>query len=439
MIDWRKSSNYKSSTVLEKKSGIEYENENTPTADQRGAKNYPRKPWYRRGLFLGLGIFAIVIFVIWLMINPVADYFARRAFDNLQGYKGTYKDVSVGVIPPQVEITHLELTKDPSDEGGEFIIFTERAQLNVLWKELFKGAIVMQADIDHPKLTIIQEPAPPKPPEPPEVKKPPPKIPDVEEQLKKVPPARIDHIEINNAEIVFVDATERTKPQFWIHDMEVRIQNIATREKLAKNVPITVSANGVVQKSGDLRFFLTANLWEEGLSFSGEMELKGLALPDLYEFATAKADIKPIRGTFDLFTEFKAENNQITGGIKPVLHNVDVAPEDPTFLNQLKSAVVDVTVSVLSGSPDQPEESEKIATIIPIKGTITEPNPQLLPTVLGVIRNAFVEGLQVGFQNIPPPTAPKKEGVIEQVIKALTPEEGPPKAQPEEGDDGKKE
>lgn len=437
MIEWKKSSNHKSSTVLEQKNGIDYENENAPAADQGGAKNYPGKPWYRSGIYLGLGIFAIVIFVIWLLINPVADYFARKAVDNLQGYKGSYKDLSVGIIPPQVEITNLELTKDPSAEGGEFMIFTERAQLNILWKELFKGSIVMQADIDHPKLTIIQEPAPPKPPEPPEVKKPPPKIPDIEEQLKKAPPARIDHINVNKAEIVFVDATERTKPRFWIHDMEVRIRNIATREELAGDVPVTVSANGVVQRSGDLRFFLTANPWEEELSFSGEAELKGLALPDLYGFTTAKADIKPIRGTFDLFAEFKAEDNQITGGIKPVLHNVDVAPEDSTFLNQLKSAVVNLTVSVLSGGPDQPEEGQKIATIIPIKGTITEPNPQLLPTVLGVIRNAFVEGLQVGFQNIPPQTAPKKEGVVEQVIKALTPEEGPPKAQPE-GDEGKK-
>ncbi len=437
MIEWKRRRNDKSSTVLEQKSGIDHEN--STIVNQKGhAKNYPGKPWYRRGLFLGLGIFAIVIFVMWLMINPVADYFARRAFDNLQGYKGTYKDVSIGVIPPQAEITNLELIKDPSTEGGEFIIFTERAQLNVLWKKLFKGALVMRVNIDHPKLTIIQEPIPPKPPKPPEVKKPPPKIPDVKEQLKKAPPARIDHIEVNNAEIIFVDATERSKPRFWIHDMGVRIQNIATREKLAKGVPTTVSANGVVQKSGDLRFFLTANPWEKGLSFSGETELKGLALPDLYEFATAKADIKPIRGTFDLFTSFNAKGNEITGGIKPVLHNVDVAPEDSTFLNQLKSTVVNVTVSVLSGSPDQPEEGEKLATIIPIKGTVTDPNPQIVPTVLGIIRNAFVEGLQVGFQNLPPPTAPKKEGVVEQVIKALTPEEGPPKAQPE-GDEGKKE
>lgn len=438
MIERKMSSNYKGSTVLEQKRGADYKDSNAPD-EKEGTRMPPKKkPWYRSGFFLGLGIFAIVIFIIWLMINPVADYFARKAFADLQGYKGTYKDLSVSVIPPHVEITNLELVKDPSAEGGEFLIFTERARLDVLWKNLFKGAIVMQVNIDHPKLTVIQEPAPPEPPKPPEVKKPPPKIPDVEKELKKAPPVRIDHIEVNNAEIVFVDATERSRPRFWIHDMEVHIQNIATREELAKNMPTTVSANGVVQKSGDLRFFLAANPWEEDLSFSGETELRGLALPDLYEFAAAKIDIKPIRGTFDLFAEFKAEGNEITGGIKPLLHNVDVAPEDPTFLNWLKSAAVDVTVSVLSGSPDQPEEGEKIATIIPIKGNITDPNPQILPTVLGIVRNAFVEGLQAGFQNLPPPTAPKKEGVVEQVIKALTPEEGPPKAQPE-GDEGNKE
>jgi hypothetical protein len=55
----------------------------------------------------------------------------------------------------------------------------------------------------------------------------------------------------------------------------------------------------------------------------------------------------------------------------------------------------------------------------------------MVPTILGVIRNAFVEGLASGFSNLPPKTAEKKEGVLKQTWQALKKGEGPPEAQPE--------
>ena len=57
--------------------------------------------------------------------------------------------------------------------------------------------------------------------------------------------------------------------------------------------------------------------------------------------------------------------------------------------------------------------------MIPLKGRVSDVHTQLVPTILGVVRNAFVEGLAGGFADLPPETAPKKEGVIKQTLKAL--------------------
>ena len=67
--------------------------------------------------------------------------------------------------------------------------------------------------------------------------------------------------------------------------------------------------------------------------------------------------------------------------------------------------------------------------MIPIKGNITGPDVQLWPAIFGVMRNAFVEGLTSGYAHLPPATAPKKQGVVEQGVKALAGSQ-PPKAQP---------
>jgi len=74
-----------------------------------------------------------------------------------------------------------------------------------------------------------------------------------------------------------------------------------------------------------------------------------------------------------------------------------------------------------------------MATVIPIEGRLDQPDIQIWPTVLGVIRNAFVEGISFGFTHLPPALADDKQGPVKQTVQALKKKSGPPKAQPIDG------
>jgi hypothetical protein len=117
----------------------------------------------------------------------------------------------------------------------------------------------------------------------------------------------------------------------------------------------------------------------------------------------------------------------LEGGIKPVIKNAKVVPGKPGLGNELKALVADQTLEILS---DDVPGRDAVATTIPIRGKLTSPEMQLWPTVFGVVRNAFVEGIGDGFANLPPPSAKEREGVIEQGVDALRKDAGPPKAQP---------
>ena len=110
-----------------------------------------------------------------------------------------------------------------------------------------------------------------------------------------------------------------------------------------------------------------------------------------------------------------------------MLKNVKVAPTEDDLGNKLKAWVADEGLRLFS---DRVPQRNAVATVIPIKGRLDDPKVQLWPTVLGVVRNAFVEGISSGFTHLPPPTADKPEGKVEQVKNALKKDEGPPKAQP---------
>ena len=110
-----------------------------------------------------------------------------------------------------------------------------------------------------------------------------------------------------------------------------------------------------------------------------------------------------------MFAEFKAAGGAITGGVKPVLKNVKVRPTEDDFGNKLKAWIADKGLRLFS---DRVPDRNAVVTIIPIKGRLDDPDVQLWPTVLGVIRNAFVEGISSGFTHLPPPTADKPAGEV---------------------------
>jgi len=210
-------------------------------------------------------------------------------------------------------------------------------------------------------------------------------------------------------------------------DVGYTAENLGTRRKLMRGRPATVSAHGMVGRSGELMLFVSADPLASPLAFAGQASISGLRVAELYEFIAPKTDVQASQGTVDVFASFTAKDGGITGGVKPVLKNVEIKPADQGLWNTAKAWLLDTSVNLAS---DRVPGRHAVATTIPIKGSLTAPDIQLWPAVLGVVRNAFVQGLASGFVNVPPATSPQKESVWKQAKDALKKDEGPPDAQP---------
>jgi glycerophosphoryl diester phosphodiesterase len=196
--------------------------------------------------------------------------------------------------------------------------------------------------------------------------------------------------------------------------------------------PATLHGSARVQRSGKLTLAFTMNPWTKGLTFSGKAALRELDLRELYALTEDKSALEAVRGTASVFVELKARNDVLTGGVKPELKDVEVASVKKDLGDQLKALAADAAVHLAS------HNDQRVATVIPIEGKLSGPHLQIVPAILGVVRNAFVEGLASGFSQLPPPVAEKKEGVLKQAVKALKKNNGPPEAQPEPPRTGRK-
>jgi hypothetical protein len=254
----------------------------------------------------------------------------------------------------------------------------------------------------------------------------PPAVIDLAVELRKITPLEVDHIDILDGQVAFIDTSRKERPELWLHDLQLSVENLTTRVHLTEGRPVLLTATGTLANSGALSIFITADPFEKGLTFSGRISLVGLQTSELYKFIEPTTKLQAPHGTVDLFVEFDCRNGALTGGVKPVLKNVEIRPDGNHPWTVLKAWATDLAIRIFS---DRVQQRNAVATMLPIKGTLTGPDVQLWPAIFGVMRNAFVEGLTSGYAFLPPATEKEKQGVVKQGIDALT-GSAPPKAQP---------
>lgn len=412
----------------------------------------PRLIRARRAALVLVSVVLGLTLLIRLALDPIAEWQMEKTLAGLDGYGGAFRHIHVTLFDPGLVITDFKLWPqsraakerivsgeiDAAGTAGtgtgtgaaprEPMVYVAKAYANLSFAQALRGRLLARARLEHPKLVVIPSAATAEI----EPAKPAARAPDLSSALEKILGMKVDRVEIFDGELLFKEPSGPgvggPPQELWVHRLELAAQNLATRSKLAGGRPATLAGHGTVGKSGELSLFVSADPFASPLSFAGQASVKGLAVAELYRFIEPKTGLNAPHGTIDVFAEFVSEGGRIDGGVKPLLKNIEIRPTGTGRWNRLKAWLADKTVELGS---DRVGDRNAIATVIPIKGKLTDPDLQLWPTVLGVVRNAFVRGVTSGFDNLPPVTSPSRQGKIEQAAKALEAGAGPPKAEPD--------
>jgi uncharacterized protein YhdP len=384
------------------------------------ARHRATEPRRLRRSATALIILVAVLVIIRVLVDPIATHYTRKELNEAGGVRGDFQRVHITLFPPGYEIRRIKIIEHPDGSWKQPLFYAERVQVTVDWRQLLHARLAASARVDEPKIIVSKrKPAAPKAKS---------ALPDVRATFRKLLPARLDRLEIRDGEVLYRDLTAERTPEIWVHELELTVENVATRRALEHGRPAMLNLRGKLGRSGVMTAFVSADPLAKQLDFAGTAEVKGWRVAELYDFVEPATKLQAPEGTLDVFAEFKAHDGLITGGVKPVLKNVQVRSTEANLGNELKAGLTDTALHIFS---DRVPDRNAVATVVPIKGRLDSPDIQLWPTVLGVIRNAFVEGISSGFAHLPPATAEKKEGALTQAKHALNKEEGPPKAQPE--------
>jgi hypothetical protein len=376
-----------------------------------------------RRLLIVLAVLGVLVIVVRLVLDPVAGWYTRRTLDKAPGFRADFSDVHVSLLPPAYEIRRCKIIERPGGRWDEPLFYVERAKVSVLWRELLRGHVVGRVELERPKAVAVRRHE--------EKAK---KAPGISQQLEDLAPLKIDRFEVRDGEALIAQGKGKRAPQLWVNQVDLVASNMATRKALMEGKPSTLVMRGRIQRSGALEVDGKLDPWARKPTFTAEAALEGLDVRELHAFVAENAEMRPVSGTVNLFAKIKAKNGVLTGGVKPVFENLELRTTRKDVGTRLKTFLADSAVEILSD--DEPGR-DAVATVVPIRGTLDAPDVQLVPTVLGVVRNAFVIALDSGFRHLPPKLAPEKEGVLEQAVDALKKDEGPVEAQPAK-EDGKR-
>lgn len=377
----------------------------------------------RRGpkrLLVSLAVLALLLVAARAALDPLVTWRTRKVLAGMEGMRGRFQDVEVSVHDLSYAIRGLRLEKLGAGGAALPYLQVERASFGLYFKELVRGHVVAAVDLDEPKLTLVS------------AKKQPDQgveeAPKVGWGLEALAPFRLDRVQVKDGELLWVDASEPERPELWLHRIEGTLENFATRKALSKNEPTVLAARGVLQRSGAVSVFATADPLAKKLTFAGQGRLEGLKLPELATLVGSKAGVAPDQGELDMTVRFRAEDGRLSGGVRPILKNAGMKAAKDGIGAKVKALLADVSLEIFS---DDVPGRDAVATTIPIQGTVHDPEAQAVPTILGILRNAFVRGLHDGLSGLPPPQAKEKEGVLKQARRALSPKrDAQPRAQP---------
>jgi hypothetical protein len=374
-------------------------------------------------LAIWIAAVALVLVVARLALDPIATWRTRAALSGLEGMRATFQDVEVGVVGLSYTIRGLRIEKVAA--GGAALPFfqADRLHLALNWRELLRGHVVARVDLDAPRLNVIQKKASGQPETAQQIQE----TPKVGRKLRDLAPFLVDRAQVKDGQVLVVDASKPERPTVRIHGIELTLENFATRPALSRGEPTVLAMRGTLQQSGRVSLFATADPLAKHVTFAGQGRIEGLRLAELSDVVGAHSDVTTEKGVMDMSVRFRADDGRITGGVRPIVRGASTKPSKGKGLRgQLESALADAALKLFK---DDVQGREAVATTIPISGTVTDPQAQAVPTIIGVLRNAFVRGLADSMSGLPPPKAKEKQGVLEQARTGLSPKKQP-RAQP---------
>lgn len=328
----------------------------------------------------------------------VMVWYVNSLLQRTQGISGQVQDIDLAVWRGGYDIKQIEIFQH--NDKGELPLFSaERLSLQLSWVKLLQGEIVTTMAFYQPVImaldrtdqTDITEDA-------------------VLDERTWIGLANdltlfsIDSLTLHDGRIEFNAIAKDLLGELILSDVNGEIRNL--HNDAESELLTDIALEGTV--GGSAPFFIRGsfnpNVKKPSFDINMQMEKLPTEVTDSIVKIYAPFDVEA--GEFELAAELASDNGQVNGYVKAGIYQLEVFSWKEDVVNdvikgddnplQLFVEAVSAALAMLLENGDE----KLIATRIPIKGNISDPDTSVIKAIKGLFYNAFVQAYQMKTEDI---------------------------------------
>jgi len=342
--------------------------------------NAPNRSAYKKKRYLVPILILVTLLLLRLALPTLLKNYVNKVLADIPGYYGSVEDIDLSLIRGAYVIHKLNLSKVDADSKIPFIAL-DKTDISVEWKSLLDGKIVSEIILTRPEIIYVFEDQ--------QVTGTTPETEDWTKALTDLVPIAINKLEVIDGTAAFVQLQASPNIDLNLKQIQLTASNLRNVVLNERTLPSEIHADAVSIGNGAMNLNGHMNLVKEIPDMDIAVTLKNANATALNDFTKHYAGIDFNSGTFEVYGEIAIADGFLKGSIKPILKNSTLLGKEDGFLNSIWEGFVGFFKFVLKN-----QKNDTLATKIPLEGDLNNVGPKIIPTVLGIFKNAWIQAFK---------------------------------------------
>ncbi|CAM3365426.1 DUF748 domain-containing protein [Aequorivita lipolytica] len=322
-------------------------------------------------------IILILLIAFRLYLPTLVKNNINRVLANIPGYYGQVEDIDISLIRGAYVINGMYLNKGTAESQVPFLKFP-KSDISIEWKSLFKGKIMSEIIMTSPEVVYVFEDQKEESGDA--------NVDDWTKALTDIVPIDINHFEVHNGKVAFVQLSAEPNIDLQINNLELTADNLRNVVEKERILPSRIRATGVSIGKGKVSLEGNMNLVKEIPDMDLSFSLENAEATALNDFTNYYAGIDFEKGTFGVYSEVAIADGHLIGYVKPLLNDTQLIGKEDGFIEVLWEGFVGFFKFLLKN-----QGTDTLATKVPFEGDLNNVEAGVWPTVINIFENAWIK------------------------------------------------
>jgi hypothetical protein len=340
----------------------------------------------RRTLIVVVTVVGVAV-ALRLAAPLVVERYVNRQLADMGEYRGQVAEIDLSFIRGGYVLRDLEIVKLDAAPGTPPFAAIPEMEVALQWRALFRGRAVGEAIMHSPQLNLVQSEA------------------NQERQLgagvnwpqevRDLFPFQLNLVEARDGLVRFRAPGISTDDSLTMRNFQMQLRNLTNVQDLDEPAFADLDVRGSIMGNAPLVLTGSIDPNEAVPTFDIDLSIEGARLVDVNPWLREFLKVDAEMGVFSMYTELAAAEGRFEGYVRPILEDPEFADADESSgpFRKAWEGLVNIAAKILEN-----REEQQVATQIPLRGELTEPDVDLLTTIVNLLRNAFVSAFSRSFE-----------------------------------------